>query len=400
MQKSGEFDFVVVGAGLIGLATARALIRRRPGARLAVLDKERQVASHQSGHNSGVIHSGIYYQPGSLKARLCVEGARLLHSFCNEHAIPHPRCGKLIIAVDATEFDRLDNLKHRGDANGVKGLRILDKDELQQIEPHASGLQALYSPDTAIVDFRTVAQALASEVIAASAQIQAGVRVTGLRRSGGAWTIESKAESIRARTVVTCAGLESDLLARMTGAPREPRIVPFRGQYWRLKPEAAALVKGLIYPVPDPAFPFLGVHYTPRVDGEVWVGPNAILALTREAYRARSVDPRQVLNLLGWPGFYRLMVRYWRMGLRESHLSLSKSAFVSELRRYLPALPDNALERGSAGVRAQAVSRDGRLLDDFVFSEEEGILHVRNAPSPAATACLAIAETIVDRLKP
>ncbi len=391
---------LVVGAGLIGLATARALIRRRPGARVAVLDKEAQVASHQSGHNSGVIHSGVYYQPGSLKARLCVEGGALLRAFCDDHGIAHPECGKLIVAVRERELDRLDALKRRGAANGLRGLQMLEGNEIRQIEPMARGLRALYSPGTGIVDFGLVARSLAADVRAGGGTIRTGWAVTALRRRHGAWDVDCGGNGIRARTVVTCAGLQSDILAVMTGAARDPRIVPFRGEYWQLDARPAARVNGLIYPVPDPALPFLGVHFTRRVDGQVWVGPNAILAFATEGYRRSQVSAADTLALLRWPGFYRLVRRYWRMGIRETRLVVNKQALIGELRRYMPAIQPGDLRPGPSGVRAQAVSRDGRLIDDFMFSEAEHLLHVRNAPSPAATACLAIAEMIADRLDP
>jgi (S)-2-hydroxyglutarate dehydrogenase len=377
---------------------AREIMRRRPGIRITVLDKEAQVASHQSGHNSGVIHSGIYYQPGSLKAQLCIRGARLLRSFCDERGIAHPEVGKLIVAVRESELGRLDALYARGRANGLVGLQLVDPDAIRTIEPEASGLRAIHVPGTGIVDYPQVARALANEVTRGGGSILTGHRVTGLHRSNSGWRVDASGVTLRSRAVVSCAGLESDRLAAMTGAPRDPRIVPFRGEYWSLRPHGRSLVKGLIYPVPDPAFPFLGVHFTRRADGEVWLGPNAILALAREGYRRRDIDPGELLSLLAWPGFYRLARRYWRMGLHELSLSLNRRAFIAELRRYVPGLRASDVGPGPSGVRAQAVSSDGRLLDDFVFAEEEAILHVRNAPSPAATACLAIAESITDRV--
>ena len=398
LRDPTSVDVVVIGAGLIGLATAREILRRRTGTRLIVLEKEARIAAHQSGRNSGVIHSGIYYAPGSLKARLCVRGGTLLRAFCEEHDIAHPECGKLIIAVRDSELGRLDDLKRRGVANGVPGLQIVDAGAIPQIEPAATGLRAIYSPTTAIVDYRLVAGALAADVIASGGTIVTGRRVTGIRRSDSAWHVDAGSDTIQASVVVVCAGLQSDALAAMTGSSRDPRIVPFRGEYWRLDDRRTSLVRGLIYPVPDPAFPFLGVHFTSRVDGQVWVGPNAILALAKQGYRRRQISARDVMALLGWSGFYRMGRRYWRMGMRELNLALNKRAFIAELQRYIPALEPGDLRPGPSGVRAQAVSRDGRLLDDFVFSEGEGILHVRNAPSPAATACLAIAEAITDRL--
>jgi len=363
-----------------------------------VLEKEAQIASHQSGHNSGVIHSGIYYAPGSLKARLCIRGASLLRAYCDEHDIAHPEPGKLIVAVREGELGRLDNLKRRGDANGLLGLQLVDAAGIRLVEPAARGLRAIFSPATGIVDYGQVAGALANDVAAAGGIILNSHRVTGLRRSPAGWRITTPVSSFAARIVVSCAGLQSDRLAAMTGAALDPRIIPFRGEYSRLSTERAALVRGLIYPVPDPAFPFLGVHFTRRVSGEVWVGPNAILALAKEGYRRRRVNVPELASLLRWPGFYRMGRRYWRMGASELSLALNKRAFARELQRYVPAVQASDLSPAGAGVRAQAVSGDGRLIDDFVFSEEEGILHVRNAPSPAATACLAIAEAIADRV--
>ena len=388
----------IVGAGLIGLATARQMLRRRPGIKLVVLEKEAQIASHQSGHNSGVIHSGIYYAPGSLKARLCIGGAALLRVYCDEHGIAHPETGKLIVAVRESELGRLDALKQRGEANGLRGLQMVDGDGIRQFEPAARGLRAIFSPATGIVDYGQVADALAKDVTAGGGTILTSHRVTGLTRSHGRWRITAATSTVDARTVISCAGLQSDTLAAMTGAALDPRIVPFRGEYARLSGERAGMVRGLIYPVPDPAFPFLGVHFTRRVGGEVWVGPNAILALAKEGYRRTRINAAELASLLRWPGFYRMGARYWRMGLSELSLALNKGAFARELQRYVPAVQAKDLSPAGAGVRAQAVSRDGRLLDDFVFSEEEGILHVRNAPSPAATACLAIAEVIADRV--
>ena len=388
----------MVGAGLIGLATAREIVNRQPGIRVLVLEKEAQIASHQSGHNSGVIHSGIYYQPGSLKARLCVRGAAKLRTFCDAHGIAHPEPGKLIVAVRETELTRLDDLKRRGDANGLRGLEVIEATGIARIEPAARGLRALYSPTTGIVDYSLVARGLAADITAGGGVILTDHRVTGLRRLPGSWSVRTTQSSITARRVVTCAGLQSDRLAALTGGSREPRIVPFRGEYSRLRPGRERLVRGLIYPVPDPAFPFLGVHFTRRVDGTIWIGPNALLSLAKEGYRRSRISVPELASLLGWPGFYRMAGRYWRTGLSEFGLAVNQRAFIRELQRYLPALQPGDVLPAGAGVRAQAVAADGRLLDDFVFAEEEGILHVRNAPSPAATACLAIAETIADRL--
>ncbi len=393
-----RFDLVVVGAGLIGLATAREFLRRHPGAQLAVVEKEPAVARHQSAHNSGVIHSGIYYAPGSLKAQLCVEGARQLYAYCDERAIAYRRCGKLIVATAEHELGRLDDLYGRGTANGVAGLERIGAEGISEIEPHAAGVAAIYSPTTGIVDFEEVARALAEEVEAAGAALIKGTAVMAIRRSDRVLRLKTSIGDLETLSLITCAGLHADRLARMTGGPRDPLIVPFRGEFLRLRRERRSLVRALIYPVPNPAFPFLGVHFTRRMkDDEVWLGPNAVLALAREGYRRAQVGPKELAEWVTWPGFWRMAARYWRMGLGELYRSVNRTAFVGELRRYVPDVRAPDILRGPTGVRAQALSRAGTLVDDFVFTQDGGILHVRNAPSPAATACLAIARRIVDR---
>lgn len=392
-----EFDVAVVGGGLVGLATARELIRRNPSCRLGVIEKESAIARHQSGHNSGVIHSGIYYAPGSLKARLCVEGAAMLTVYCDEHQIPYRRLGKLIVARSEEELPRLDELFRRGVANGVPDVARIDAAEISKIEPNVSGLRAIYSPQTGIVDYRAVAHALAQDVTNWGGSVLTAFDVQRLERRGGRWVLRGPGGQVSAAKLITCAGLHSDLLARMTGGSPDPAIVPFRGDYWRLSPGRQTLVRGLVYPVPDPAFPFLGVHFTPRIDGEVWIGPNAVLAFAREGYRLRNVRPGELGGMMAWPGVYRMGRRYWRMGLGEMYRSLSRRALHAELRTFVPALRREDILACSSGVRAQAVTRDGALIDDFVFSRAEAALHVRNAPSPAATACLAIAQKIADQ---
>lgn len=396
---TATFEVVVVGAGLVGLGTARELLRRFPGCRLALVEKEHGVAAHQSGRNSGVIHSGVYYAPGSLKARLCVEGASLLTAYCDEHGIPYKRPGKLIVARNEAEIPRLEELFRRGTANSVPGLSIVDSKGIQEIEPHATGYRAIHSSGTGIVDYSQVALSLAADVRAAGGRVFTGVKVEDLHRARGEWTVQAAGASLRSRSMITCAGLHSDVLARMTGASRDPMIIPFRGDYWRLPPGRESLVRGLLYPVPDPAFPFLGVHFTPRVNGEVWLGPNAVLGFAREGYRVSTIRWRELRGVLSWPGAYRMGARYWRMGLGEIYRAVNRRALHAELRTYVPELEAGDIRRGSAGVRAQAVSRTGALVDDFVFSGEEGVLHVRNAPSPAATSCLAIARQVVDRFQ-
>lgn len=389
------WDVVIVGAGILGLATARELLKRDPSTRLLVLEREPEIAAHQTGHNSGVIHAGIYYTPGSLKARLCVEGARELYDFCDQHGIAYERCGKLIIALDESELPGLDELERRGIANAVPGLRRVNATELREIEPYATGIAALHSPATGIVDFSAVAQALAAEITAAGATIQTGVTV----RSIGASVVHTSEGAIPTARVVACAGAWSDRLAEASGEPSDPRIIPFRGGYLRLRESARHLVRSLIYPVPDPALPFLGVHLTKRHDGEIWLGPSALLAPSRTAYRLSDVSRHDLAETLSYPGTWRMARKWWRTGLREIHLAANRGAFVRACARYVPSLSAADVIDGPAGIRAQAVARDGKLLDDFAFAEGEAVLHVRNAPSPAATSSLAIARVIADRLR-
>lgn len=390
-------DLAIVGAGILGLATAREVLRRRPGLRLLIIEKEPQIALHQTGRNSGVIHSGIYYAPGSLRARLCVEGARRLMEFCDQHGVPYRRCGKLILATRESELPGLEELHRRGSANSVPGLELIGPDRIRELEPHAAGLKAIYSPTTAIVDFRQVAHALARDVEAGGGVIRTGSEVVSIKAQGGGWTIGTSQGTVRAGAVITCAGLYADRVAAMTGAPKDPPIVPFRGHYWRLKRGREDLVRGLIYPVPDPTFPFLGVHFTPRMDGQVWLGPNAVLAFAREGYRWTTLAVGDTIRILTGPGFLNLARRYWRTGLIETYRAINRRALLDDLRRFVPGLEGADIESGPAGVRAQAVSRHGKLIDDFVLDGEGSTLHVRNAPSPAATACLSIASYIADR---
>jgi 2-hydroxyglutarate dehydrogenase len=388
------YDVAVVGAGILGLATARELLRRNPDASVVVLEREDRIAAHQTGHNSGVIHAGIYYTPGSLKAQLCVAGARELYEFCDEHGVRYERCGKLIVAVDSSELPRLDELERRARANEVPGLRRLSAAELREIEPEVAGVAGLHSPNTGIVDFGEVARAYASDVVARGAEIRTGVTV--LRLSGS--VLHTSAGEIEARRVVACAGAWSDRLAQASGEPAEPRIVPFRGGYMKLRPHARRLVRGLIYPVPDPSLPFLGVHLTKTIHDEVWLGPSALLAPSRSAYSLTAVNRRDLGSTLRWPGTWRMFARWWRTGLTEMRMAADRRAFVKACARYVPAVTVADVEPGPAGIRAQAVARDGKLLDDFAFASAPGVLHVRNAPSPAATSSLAIARVIADRL--
>jgi 2-hydroxyglutarate dehydrogenase len=398
-DPSGECDVAVVGGGIVGLATARELQRRDPDARIVVLERESTVGRHQTGSNSGVAHAGIYYAPGSLKARLCVEGVRDMYAFCEEHGIAHERCGKVIVALEPSELPRLDELEARGRANGVPGLRRIGPEELAEIEPHAAGIAALHSPDTGIVDFGAVARALAAQLEAGGATVATEAGVTEISRDGGSRTrvVHARGE-LHARRVLTCAGAWSDRVAVAAGGDPDPRIVPFRGGYLRLAPEARHLVRGLIYPVPDPDLPFLGVHLTKRVDGEVLLGPSALLVGARDAYNLTRVRPADLRATLAWPGSWRMMRRWWRTGLTELHLAASRRAFVAACARYVPAVEARDVLPGPAGIRAQAVGRDGALVDDFVVHEAGGAVHVRNAPSPAATSSFALARLIADRV--
>lgn len=394
-------DIVVVGAGIVGLAAAMKLLERHPGLRLAVVDKEATIAVHQTGHNSAVLHRGIYYAPGSLKARLCVTGADELVAFCGERGIPVDACGKVIVALDESELPALDTLEERGVANGVPGLERIGPERLAEIEPHVRGVAALLSPQTGIVDFRLVAAAYADVIHERGGEIRLSHAVRAIHGSNGSLVIETDHGEISTRHVVTCAGLHSDRVAALTdpGADHALRIVPFRGDYYVLRPEARHLARNLIYPIPDPRFPFLGVHFTRRPDGEVWAGPNAVLAFAREGYRRTDVSVRDLASVFGFRGFWRMALRYWRMGAEEMWRDYSKAAFLRALQRYVPAVTSDDLLPGPSGVRAQAVRLDGSLVDDFVVQVSAGgrAIHVRNAPSPAATSSLAIGSLIADR---
>jgi len=391
-------DLVVVGAGIVGLAVAREWMLRRPQDSVAVLERESAPAAHQTGHNSGVIHGGIYYQPGSLKARLCVEGARSMYDYCDQNAIPYERCGKLIVAVHAAELARLDDLEARGIANAVPGLRRIGASEIVDIEPNAVGLQALHAPNTGIVDYPAVARALVAELARRGASVRFGTEVTAIDGTGDA-VVHTSQGPVAARTVIVCAGLWADRLARSAGASRDPQIVPFRGAYLGLRRTDRPRLNGMIYPVPDPELPFLGVHITKHITGEVTLGPTAMMVAARDAYTLRRWNWRDTWESLTWPGTWRVARRYWRVGLGEIGMAASRRAFVAAAARYMPGLSVADLDGGAhAGVRAQAVGRDGALVDDFVISHQGHVAHVRNAPSPAATSAFALARELVDRV--
>ena len=386
----------VIGGGIIGLAVARRLAELRPAATLTVLEKEREIARHQSGRNSGVVHAGIYYTPGSLKARLCRRGSGLMRAYCEEHEIPYVECGKIVVAVDAVEVERLRELERRAHANEVPGVKWLASEEIREIEPHVSGLAGLHSPTTAITDYRAVAQSLCADLRAGGGTVVLGAEVRGIRVTGKNVRVSAAGEERELDRLVICAGVFSDRLARMAGDEREPTIVPFRGEYYRLVSGREDLVRGLVYPVPDPAYPFLGVHFTRRVDGGVDVGPNAVVALAREGYRWRDIDLADLAETLRFGGFRRLARRHLRMGAREVRGSLFSRSFASEAARYVPELRPTDLVRGHAGIRAQALDPDGSLVDDFRIGRVGPVTAVRNAPSPGATSSLAISEYIAD----
>jgi L-2-hydroxyglutarate oxidase LhgO len=388
-------EVVVVGAGLVGLAVARRTLQALPGVHVTVLDKEHRVAAHQSGHNSGVVHAGLSYPPGSLKATLCRRGSTLLREYCTDRGIPYEQVGKVVVAVDDDEVARLGDLADRARRNQVPGLRWLDASALADLEPHVRGRSALHSPSTAITDFVAVAESFAADVREGGGEVRLGAEVVALRREPAGVRVVSTAGDLRADHVVLCAGLQADRVAAMAGDTAAPAIVPFRGEYLDLVPRRRHLVNGLVYPVPDPAYPFLGVHVTRRVGGGVDIGPNAVLALAREGYRRRDVVARDVRDALAWPGFRALARRHWRAGLAEAAGSASARVLVRRAQRYLPELSVADLVPASAGVRAQAVDSDGTLVDDFRIHRLGALTAVRNAPSPAATSSLAIAEHVV-----
>ena len=396
MSADFQFDITVIGGGILGLATAMTLTKRYPRHRVGVLEKEGEVAAHQTGHNSGVIHSGLYYRPGSQKATFCVAGARALRDFCDEHGITYELVGKVVVATDEGEIPALENLHQRGLANGVEDLEIIGPERLRELEPHAAGIRALHCPNTGIVDYLEVSRAYAGEVAAQGGELVTRAKVLRVARSGGTVRLDTTRGEVETGQLINCAGLYADAIVRMMGVASDVRIIPFRGEYYTIVPEKHHLVKGLIYPVPNPAFPFLGVHYTRMVHGGVEAGPNAVLAFAREGYRKSKVNPGELFGTLTYRGFWAMTRKYWRAGVEEMYRSFSKRAFTRSLQKLLPDIRSEDLRPGGAGVRAQAVDRTGFLLDDFSIVETEGAIHVQNAPSPAATSSLGIGEHIAD----
>lgn len=391
--------YAVVGGGIVGVAVARQLLAIQPDAQVTILEKESALATHQTGQNSGVVHAGLYYTPGSLKALLCRRGVDLLQEYCAERGLPYDECGKVLVARNALEESRLDDIMARAQANGVPGVRIVDQEELRSIEPHVAGISGLHSPHTAIVDYVAITRTLAEDFAADGGTVRTSFLVTAFTRRGPETVVTGRHHGTETTEVfdevIVCAGLHADRVAKLAGDDNEPKIIPFRGEYYLLRPERRHLVKGLVYPVPDPRYPFLGVHLTPRVDGEVMVGPNAVLAFAREGYNWSTVSPADLAETFTYPGFRAFAKQHWRTGAVEMFGSLSKRRFVAEAQKYVPEITPDAVVPGPRGVRAQALERDGSLVDDFRITRHGSVLSVRNAPSPAATSSLAIAEHIV-----
>jgi L-2-hydroxyglutarate oxidase LhgO len=390
------YDIAIVGGGIVGLATGRELLARHPHLKLIVLEKEDILASHQTGHNSGVIHSGIYYKPGSLKAQLCIEGRKSLWEYCDAKQIPYKNVGKLIVATEESELKNLDELYQRGIANGIQGLEIVDEAGIREREPYCRGIKAIFSPVTGIVDYGIVARSYGDDIRTAGGEVETGREVTGMDRKGGISILHTKKGDVEAKYVIACGGLMADRLAKMSGASPDPKIVPFRGDYLILKPEKRYLVKGNIYPVPDPSFPFLGVHFTPRMNGDIWLGPNAVLAFAREGYNFTTINFGDLFETLTYSGFIKMAGKYFSTGMGEMYRDVLRSAYVKALQRYIPELQVEDTLTGPSGVRAQAMMSDGSMVDDFVFDGDNGVVNVRNAPSPAATSSLAIGRYVSD----
>lgn len=392
------YDITIVGGGIVGLATAYQLLNINSSLSVLLLEKESEVAKHQTGNNSGVIHSGIYYKPGSLKAKNCIEGYNLLLNFCEENSVPYEICGKIIVATEESQLKQLEMLYERGNANGLKGIKYLTKEELKEYEPYVAGIKGLHVPQTGIINYKNVSSKLKKIIEAKGVEIKFNNAVKNIKKENNNYFIETNSGNYKTKYLVTCGGLMSDRLAKMTHPEIDFRIIPFRGEYYKLKKEKEYLIKNLIYPVPDPAFPFLGVHFTRMLDGGIEAGPNAVLAFKREGYKKQDFNIKDTFETFSWYGFHSIIKKYWKTGLEEFYRSFSKKTFVKELKKLIHEVEEVDLEPGGAGVRAQACHKSGGLIDDFLFVEGERILHVCNAPSPAATSSLAIGKTIADKV--
>ena len=393
-----KYDFIIVGAGIVGLATALKLIEKDPKQKILILEKENRISAHQTGNNSGVIHSGIYYKPGSLKAKNCVKGYKQLINFCDKHNVKYDLCGKVIVAVEQSELNYLDILLERGKANGLSDLRKISKEELNEIEPYVNGIAGLFVPQTGIIDYKDVSEKYVEIFLSKGGVLHLNDKVIDFHESSSEIEVITSKGNYSANAVITCGGLQSDILARKTNHDLDLKIIPFRGEYYKIKEDRKHLVKNLIYPVPDPAFPFLGVHFTRMINGEVEAGPNAVLALKREGYKKTDINIKELYETLTWPGFQIVAKTYWRTEFGEFYRAFSKSAFVKALQRIIPEITEDDLIKGGAGVRAQACDRTGGLLDDFSIIKNNRIVHVCNAPSPAATSSLAIGEHITSEV--
>lgn len=393
-----KYDIIVIGAGIVGLATALKLKEKKPGAKVLVLDKEKEVAAHQTGHNSGVVHSGLYYKPGSLKATNCINGYNMLLQFCEENEVPFDKCGKIVVATTREEVPLLNNLYHRGMENGLKGLLKLSKEGLREYEPHVNGLEGVFVPQTGIIDYKKVAQKYADIIMQKEGGIKLGEKVDDIKISGNECTVITSKNSYHCQLVVNCSGLYSDKVAKLTGQKLEVKIIPFRGEYYEIAKEKEYLVKNLIYPVPDPNFPFLGVHFTRMIEGGIEAGPNAVLAFSREGYTKSAINLAELAESLTWPGFQKVAYKYWKTGFGEMYRSFSKPAFAKALQKLMPELEEEDLKPGGAGVRAQACDKNGGLIDDFLILENKHAVNVCNAPSPAATSSLSIGDTVANKI--
>lgn len=393
---STKYDIAIIGSGIVGLATAYRLLISKPDLKLVILEKENEVAKHQTGHNSGVIHSGLYYKPGSLKALNCIRGYKMLLEFCEQNQIKYDLCGKLVVATNKSELSQLAMLYERGIQNGLDGIKKLNLDEIKEIEPYCSGIEGIFVPQTGIISYKNVSEKLRDKILASGGVFKYNFKVNGIKIKNGNSQISSERETINAELIINCAGLFSDKIAKLSNQKIDTKIIPFRGEYYKIIPERQYLIKNLIYPVPDPNFPFLGVHFTRMIEGGIEAGPNAVFAFKREGYKKTDINIAELFESITWPGFVKVAIKYWKTGIGEYYRSFSKIAFTKALQKLVPDIKTEDLIAGGSGVRAQACDRTGGLLDDFKIIENEGIIDILNAPSPAATSSLSIGQTLAE----